>query len=532
MKTYTLTFKTKITKDTTMAYDLMVTDHTTDEVFVYDKISEFISDLSDDSTIYIIDLELNGSYIKWYIENELQLVKRKTNKKLPNNSFYNGKLFYDFRLHNHLIEIRQISTLIDTTKEKEIIELTPETNIHNALSYLVDNHLNSPYASKLTLPSIAMSEFKTYFTNDGQSRWNKLFPTGDTREDNKEKPYGGKTPYEYVLESFHGGWCYVNPKYQNKIIPNGVTYDANKLFNYIMHSNSNTPLPVGKGVYSNKISQELNNNKVKINLTKTTLYEIHLNKIKLKENHLPCITDTNKECEWITEKEDVRLKLWDSEYNLMIDHYDITGLSLISCVTYNTQYSNFFYDIVKRHNLCDEFIDKCIEKVNNAKNPIEKRQAKLFRECIHGKLATKKTESIKPVYIPLGSAIYAKARVFIIRKAQENYDNFIYCDTDSLHIIGNKVNDVKISPKIGEFKIEQSFNNGLFIQQKKYVLNKTDNTYKIVCAGLDTTGQKELLEILNKNKINYLLKTNIRLTTLSHMQIKGGVIKIRTMFTF
>ena len=79
-------------------------------------------------------------------------------------------------------------------------------------------------------------------------------------------------------------------------------------------------------------------------------------------------------------------------------------------------------------------------------------------------------EGSKPVYTPLGVFITAWARDKTIRAAAANHDRFLYADTDSLHLLGTTPPDnLEIhSTRLGAWKIEGTFDRGIFVRAKQY----------------------------------------------------------------
>ena len=77
----------------------------------------------------------------------------------------------------------------------------------------------------------------------------------------------------------------------------------------------------------------------------------------------------------------------------------------------------------------------------------------------------------KPVYTGMGVFITAYARDVTIRAAQAHYDIFAYADTDSLHLITDKLpTDLDIHPtRLGAWKHESDFIDARFMRAKCYV---------------------------------------------------------------
>lgn len=135
-------------------------------------------------------------------------------------------------------------------------------------------------------------------------------------------------------------------------------------------------------------------------------------------------------------------------------------------------------------------------------------------------------------YIPVASAITAGARAITIHAIDQNYDNWIYSDTDSMYLTkrarGLHVDDTES----GAWKMEgpepdQSFYYGKFLRQKCYVLADRDRriyqhtdkygnwSSKCVCAGMPDAV---------KQTVSYEdFKLGTEFHKLQHTLVKGGV---------
>lgn len=119
-----------------------------------------------------------------------------------------------------------------------------------------------------------------------------------------------------------------------------------------------------------------------------------------------------------------------------------------------------------------------------------REEAKLFLNNCYGKLATNDDSSYQEPYldedgllrfilheehnkktlsIAQGSFVTSYARYFTITHAQANYDNFIYADTDSLHMFKCEPDKiVEHSSKLLCWKLESEWSRAKFIRQKTY----------------------------------------------------------------
>lgn len=100
-------------------------------------------------------------------------------------------------------------------------------------------------------------------------------------------------------------------------------------------------------------------------------------------------------------------------------------------------------------------------------------------------LTTGKRETRSPVYIPVACFATAHARDELIRAAVANRDRFLYCDTDSLHLLGT--DDPTGIPlddsKFGCWKVEGTFSHARHEGAKRYIWD-LNGELEVKCAGM------------------------------------------------
>jgi hypothetical protein len=75
-----------------------------------------------------------------------------------------------------------------------------------------------------------------------------------------------------------------------------------------------------------------------------------------------------------------------------------------------------------------------------------------------------------PVYTALACFTTAWARNKMIRSAQACFDRFLYCDTDSLHVLGLEIPDIDIhESELGYWKCEGIFSQAKYLRPKTYL---------------------------------------------------------------
>ena len=425
-------------------------------------------------------------------------------KKLPMSVANVSKAF-------NLTEVKgDIDHKIDRSKNHKVTaeELDYVTRdvfiIAEALKTTFEQNLTS-----LTVASDAMADYK------GNGRlFSKFFPQLPLEVD------------EELRRSYRGGWTYVNPKYQGKILGPGEVYDVNSLYPYVMRSQL---LPFGEPEWRNNV-KPLKGYPLQIMRVLITA--------KLKPNHLPCIQVKGSSfflaTEYVEEiAEPTEFVVTSEDFKLWKEHYYIDVIAVYSV-----------WNFKARKGLFNRYIDKWIEEKNN--NDGGKRTiAKLMLNSLYGKFATNPVkqsrepmmvdnivkyralpETIgKSVYVPMGAFITAYARGVTIRAAQAHYKHFIYADTDSLHIkgIGNAT-DLDVDPlRLGAWKHESTFERGRFKRAKQYA-ELIDGNLDVHVAGLPRNCASQVT-------LDNLVAGTVFHGKLVPKQIPGGVMLKETTFT-
>lgn len=354
--------------------------------------------------------------------------------------------------------------------------------------------------TKMTNASDAMNNYKDIM----KGRFEEWFPVLPVLLDSD------------IRQAYKGGFTYLNPKFKNARVKEGITLDVNSLYPWAMYDSL---LPYGYPMFfEGKYKPD----------PIYPLFIIHMKCcFKIKDNHIPTIqvkkTRRFVETEYLTEsaivvngkKEDepVELFLTSVDYQLFIDHYDIWDDTYINGWKFKgargmfKDYIDYWMHIKETttgalrqlaklmlNSLYGRFAlnPKAFQKV-----PYLDENGVVKYDIINDKKSAKKyglkePELRDPVYTVMACFITAYARNKTIRSAQSVYDRFIYCDTDSLHLTGYKVpDDLEIhSTKLGAWKHEGEFCDSLYIRAKTYI--ETMQEYKA-----DTL--KNYCQLLNKS---------------------------------
>ena len=103
------------------------------------------------------------------------------------------------------------------------------------------------------------------------------------------------------------------------------------------------------------------------------------------------------------------------------------------------------------------------------------------------------------VYLPMATFITSWAKQYLVQAINSNYDRFMYCDTDSLHLYGTleEVKGVEIGKKIyGLWDNEMCFEDFKYLGSKRYAeKNAKTHEWEIKCCGLTDEIMKKLDDI-------------------------------------
>ena len=396
-----------------------------------------------------------------------------------------SKLSIDYSAHNNLPIGSPLSY-----EEKEYIKNDVKIVAH-AVEYFYSQGLD-----KMTIGSCALNEYKTIIK---KSNFNKYFPTPKYHDD--------------VKQSYRGGFTYLNPKFAEKVVRNGVVLDVNSLYPSVMYDSY---LPYGTPIF---FTGEYKHD---------PLYPLYTQmmrcQFKIKKGKIPTIqikySGLFKGNEYLTSSGDteVVLCLNSVDLKLFFEQYDVYNIEYMSGWKFKST-RGLFRDYIEKWSKAK------IEATIN-KNYGLRLIAKLFLNSLYGKFGTdtkikskipymseegivkfrdSEIEEREGIYVAMASFITSYARLKTITAAQTIMDDynsgkskiqFVYADTDSLHCVspdfslpeGLEIDETKL----GAWKFESKFNKAKFLRQKCYIENSTEDIendnpeyeLKITVAGM------------------------------------------------
>lgn len=344
--------------------------------------------------------------------------------------------------------------------------------------------------TSMTIGGDVLKEHKRIY--GGKKVFNFLFPNLDGTD-----PNTGRTYDEYSRKAYKGAFCWANPKFTNTVINEKIrVYDVNSLYPFAMHSPNY--YPVGIPFYGTGQPQ----------IKQNTCYIIHvLIKFNLKNNGVPCIIDRNTNrfnmLSWLNSSigatgELEYMEMWFTNIDI-----ELIKLNYI----YDIKYIDF-YEFEGSCQLFDTYIDKYMDmKIQASKDGDKgKRQiAKLFLNNGYGKYGQNNDcnrkepnlqddilefNSIKgderaTIYSPVAAFVTSYAREYTIKSCMQNIDRLLYCDTDSMHLIGDTdPNNIYVDDNaLGAWKLENTFVQGKYLRQKTYIETDSNGEYHITAGG-------------------------------------------------
>lgn len=357
------------------------------------------------------------------------------------------------------------------------------------LCYGIDEMYNRRDFVKFTSASEALHEYKK--TIDFENH----FPVLSYDEDKE------------IRKGYKGAWTYVKEDIKEIPIEQEIeVYDENSKYPSIMLKH---PLPYGYPETFDKFVEPQENecsvHKVKINfdLRKGFLPTIQaqslLQAVSLGVRSTTYLKSTQEIPEWFV--------LTNYDLKQLKKHYHVE--------IYDCEWTKIFKT---KKGMFSKYVHKYQEEKEYFKSVSDNfgvLKAKIMLNSLYGKFGAKtesrtkslfledgvlkfKTEELKiekPIYLPIAMFITSIGRYEIIEDAQNNYDNFLYSDTDSLHVLKSDNIKLDIHPSnFGCWDLEKRCIYGLYLRSKLNLEIEYNSKRKI--------SEYELLQLKNFNNNN------------------------------
>ena len=536
------------------------------ENFIYgnniDDFMKWCSNTKHNYTCYFHNLKFDCEYIfYWLLKNGYECIEDKKARKdktftcllSDTGQFYSVEVYFSvngkkvnkvtfidsLKILNFSVEpIQKLKLDYDRYRpvgyELEQYEIDYIRNDVEIMSMALDIMFNQKL-NKLTIGSDALS----YYKNDLKS-FNKYYPNIGQKD-------------ELIRKSYRGGWTYLNPKYKNATVGEGLVIDKNSMYPSMMYYEY---MPFGEPMYFE--------GEYKKDITHPLYIQMFSCSFKIKEGKLPTVqlkhTLGYMDNEYVesTEGKIETLTLTNIDLELFLEHYDHSEI---------TYHGGFKFKRIT--GLFKSYIDYWMgEKIKAGKegNGAKRQIAKLMLNSLYGKFGLSGTvrgkyptlindivkyecyprKERETVYVPVASFITSYARKDIISTSQairdysiKKYgkDYYLYSDTDSVHCLKMDEEELKQFMdlddfKLGAYKVESRFKQAKFIRQKCYIEIDENGNVNSTIAGMP----KHLGKYVNLDNFEsgFSIKAddpNYEDKKLTYKHVKGGVILVPTDFT-
>lgn len=531
--------KYKLNKNNNVYIADIETDGTGDAIYIYienvksNKCKEFynVKDLfiflfneleKENIYIYFHNLSFDGLFIiKYLLKNNFVY---HDNNNIKNNSFNS---YIDVFNNIYNIKIRYKNKYIKIYDSKKILNYSVDELAQNTkykkIKYNFNN--NKKINSKLKLRckndvKIVKENIKNIILNYGvestaASLSIKNFIKENIKNINFKKCYPEISDQDFknIHNAMIGGLCYLNNYYKNKELKNVYVYDINSMYPSIMQ---NELLPYGDPIYyKNEYEEDF--------IHKKYIQHIKVD-FKLKKDKIPFLIFSKNfdyyNGEPITSSDGMMWDLWltDDDLKLFYDVYDIYEIYYIEG-----------YKFKATNKIFNKYIKKYYKLKMSAKDNIEKNFYKILLNSLYGKFGNRKSFYKKQpilennkiifkllkkeyknegIYLPVAVFVNSYGRKLLYNAINKNIDKFIYCDTDSIHIIG-KAENIKIdNKKIGYYKLEAENVKAKYLKSKCYIYQNKKKIKKVISGANKESREKINFKNFKKGLIikNKMLK--------------------------
>lgn len=333
---------------------------------------------------------------------------------------------------------------------------------------VVDQHMTKP-----TIGSNALHSWKKGMGN----KWRNLFPRLSNVCDAQ------------IREAYRGGFTWCAPEFRDKDTEAGISVDFNSMYPSMMISHR---YPFGEPLY-------FEGRYVEDNLRPLFVQHM-LATWKLKPGGIPFLKpsrhgmfddheypgEVNEPVDiWLTSVDlELAQEMYDLDVWKYIDGYkfcDMDGRKIFGeYVGYWGKRKAESTGAIRL--ICKLYLNNLYGKF--ATNPDPYVKMPTMREDTLG-FKTIEMQERETIYIPVACFITAYARATLLRAAMANRDRFVYCDTDSLHLLGVETpRDIPLDDHaLCAWKVEGTFAHARHLRAKTYCWD-LNGKFDVVCAGM------------------------------------------------
>lgn len=397
------------------------------------------------------------------------------------------KIAKKFNISHRYLDMKKQRDNISSKSIEDIVNYCKEDCkvLYEIIKQLIDVFGISIH-KKFTIASISLSIFRKYYAK-------KTFFQG----------YADRKEYDDIRNGYFGAR---NEIFEQKYTGHGYIYDINSMYPYIMLYSY---IPIGKPYLIKKFSNKY-----------PGIYYVD---IEVPEEELLPYACVRYDNYLIFPSGRIRTWLWDFEFKY--------------CQVKKIHYGYIFF---RKEKVFERFISEYYEKRKIEKEEGLRAFYKLIMNSLYGKFGQRKDikkriiksitmedfknsnnsisfryneeiineDKIRDYMMPHISAfITAKGRELLYNYIRLDFENVIYCDTDSIFVKNNNSYLKYISPEIGYFKEEDMFEEIYILCEKMYAY-RFGNRYEIVARSIPILeNEKKYYFEIFKNQHKNLIET-------------------------
>lgn len=331
-------------------------------------------------------------------------------------------------------------------------------------------------------------------------------------------------------DAYRGGRSMVNPNYKSIVLQNVYRYDINSMYPYVMHD---LPMPYGDP----------------IQITERGKYKFELYHIKtifkLKDNCLPSLLKKqglyNGDDSYYIESDGIEdIYISNIDYKLFERNYDIFHIEFLEMYGFFTttilfkKYIDYWYNKKLQDIGAKRIVDKLMLNSLYGKfgtNPLKYKKIPYIND--EGVVSYNKSEEEEGThyYLPVAIAITSWAHYVLDNIIHLiGYENFVYCDTDSVHSLIKIPDELVDNIKLGKFKLEAIEEKCKYVRQKCYVTYENGNAH-ITCAGMPELSKDRLTSNYSIDALLDIFDVGLVVNSkLLPKRVMGGTILRETTF--
>lgn len=421
------------------------------------------------------------------------------------------------------IKVSQIAIDFNLPILKEHIDYSDYTIDDKRLEYVFHD---------VQIVAMALKEVKKHGLNRMTTASSAYHYYIDTLTENQKNRLFPELPDEFMNEyrkAYRGGRSQLNPMYEGKILHNVNRYDINSMYPSIMYYD---PLPYGVPI-------KLNPNE--IGFYRFELYKIEID-MELKPKHMPSLLMKGAifgDTTYYIRTDGVEV-IWLSNIDLKLVYrnYDVKYFRVVEAYGFHTSttlfkdYVEHFYTLKQESTGAKKFVYKRMLNSLYGKFGSKPMASNKVPVMVDGvvRYVTTEPKQMKRYYLATAIAITSYGHLHIDDGiVATGYDNFVYCDTDSIHTLGTLPNNMVDNKKLGLFKLEAVEETCKYIRQKCYI-TKENGEIHITSAGMNEEIKKLIIDKYGEKSFDIFekgLKVNGKLLP---KNVKGGVILYETTF--